>query len=414
MSRLRTPPGIGDAPSLTAADPGRVAATVVVPPLLAEALIAVGNLTGGGALAVRLTGIAAAAAAVLSMVVRPLLGAVAQARITAADVEELLLDERANRDFRERFDRAVAGAEAEPVALRTGMRAVTELLADHDVTLLLTAPDQPRVAWSVRLANGALLPAEPVAGLPGCVALSSGTTTSTASSQALGACPHLGDQGAEVSAVCIPLRLGDRTLGTVCITGAPGEGPTGDRLRTVEWVVERTGARVAEQRRQRGPSTPGPQDPVTGLPTDVALRSHLRELVRALTPFCMAVVRIDGDEEYRAAHAVDHDDALRLLADTLVTTLRPDDVVCRLDGSRFGAVLQACNAQQATAAMERVREALVLTLTFEGVEHFTCSAGIVESQRATSLEQTVNLADAACVAANLQGGNRVAVADLPA
>ncbi len=149
---------------------------------------------------------------------------------------------------------------------------------------------------------------------------------------------------------------------------------------------------------------------MTGLPTDVALRSHLRDLVRAHTGFCMAVVRMDGAEDYQAAHAGDHDEALRLLADALVSTLRPDDVVCRLEGSRFAAVLESCSAGQASAAMERVREALVLSLTLEQVEHFTCSVGIVESHRATSLDETVNLADAASEAANLQGGNRVAVA----
>lgn len=401
---------IDDRASLAGADPVRVIASVVAAPLLAEAVIAIGDLEGGVALVIRLAGIVAAAAAVISLVVRPLLAAVAQARIVATDIEEQLLDERADRDFRDRFDRAITTCDTEPSALRIGLRAVTELLPDHEVALLLVAPDQPRVAWSVRMSDGSMRPAEPVPGTPGCVALSSGATASSNTSGAVGACAHLADTDVEVSSVCIPFRLGDRLLGTVCVTSAPGELPDARALSSVEWVVERTGARVAERRRLRGPSTPGPEDPVTGLPTEVALRSHLRDLVRAHTPFCMAVVRMDGEEDYRAEHPGDHDEALRLLADAVVSTLRPDDVVCRLDGSRFAAVLQSCTARQASAAMERVREALVLSLTLEQVEHFTCSVGIVESHRATSLDETVNLADAASEAANLQGGNRVAVA----
>jgi diguanylate cyclase (GGDEF)-like protein len=208
------------------------------------------------------------------------------------------------------------------------------------------------------------------------------------------------------------VRIGDRLLGVVCVTGAPGEVPRDETMRGVEWVVDRTAARVTEQRRSRGPSTPGPEDPITSLPTEPALRHHLRELVRALTPFSVAVATVDGAELFRDEHGLEeYDDALRLLADTLVATLRPDDVVCRLDGARFAAVLVHCDSDQASAAMERVRESLVLAIAEEDAPHFSCSAGIVESHRATSLEQIVELADAACMAANLQGGNRVALAD---
>ncbi len=398
--------------SLRGADPVRVIVAVAGPPLLAEAVVTLGDLAGAPALILRLAGITFAAAAVMSLVVRPLLAAVAQARLAAGDLEELLLDERAARDFRDRFDRAITMSEAEPAALRTGVRAVTELLPEYDVVLLLTTPDEPRVGWAARVADGTLQPAEPVPGLPGCAALTSGATVVTATSRALDACPHLDDPVVEVSAACLPLRMGDRVLGVVCVTGPAGEVPDPDRLATAEWVVDRTGARVAEQRRLKGPSTAGPEDPVTGLPTEVALRHHLRDLVRALTPFCVAVVQLDGPDRYARDHGEEeYDDALRLVAETLVTTLRPDDIVCRLDGARFATVLQQCSADQATAALERARENLVLALAEEGAPHFTCSTGIVESGRATSLDEIVTLADAASEAAHLQGGNRVTLSD---
>ena len=105
------------------------------------------------------------------------------------------------------------------------------------------------------------------------------------------------------------------------------------------------------------------------------------------------------------------DAALRTLADVLCATLRPDDVICRLDGARFAAVLHGCTADQATAALERVRESLVLALADEPDEHpVTFSAGVVASQRATSLGQIVELAEAACERAMVAGGNRVTAA----
>jgi diguanylate cyclase (GGDEF)-like protein len=394
------------------AEPVRVIACVAAPPLVAEAVVAAAGLDGVVALLVRLAGIAFAAAAVMSLVVRPLLSSVAASRIAAADAESDLATERASRAFRDRFDQAIATTDAEPAALRTGLRAVMELVPDHEVTLLLSAPDEPRIGWSVRLVDGALQPAQPMPGLPGCRALATGAATVAETSHAHDACAHLVDPTVEISAVCLPFRLTERPLGVVCITGAPGEVPDAETLAAATWVVDRTAARVAEQRRLRGPSTPGPEDPVTALPTDVALRSHLRDMVRSLTPFCVAVVTVDGAEGYRSEYGdEEYDDALRLVADTLVTTLRPDDVVCRLEGARFAAVLSQCNGDQAAAAMERARESLVLALAMEGAPHFTCSAGIVESHRAGSLDELVTLADAACEAAHLRGGNRVSLSD---
>jgi diguanylate cyclase (GGDEF)-like protein len=405
------PPERRGTAGLDGADPVRVVAAVATAPLVAEAVVALADLDGAVALVVRLAGVVAAVLATTSFVVRPLLRAAARARMTASDLGAELAEERAARDFRDRFDRAIGAADGEPAALRTGLRAVMEVVPEHDVSLLLAAPGEDRLAWAVRMANGTLQPAEPIPHRPACHALGTGTTTVTPSSVALDACPHLGDPALEVSSVCVPFRLGDRSLGSVCVTGPPGEPPGEDAIRTIGWVVDRTAARVAEQRRSRGPAVPGPLDPVTGLPTEPALRGRLRDLVRSLTPFSVAVVRLDGEEAYRTEHGAGVDDALRLLAGMLTTTLRPDDVVCRLDGARFAAVLERCTADQASAAMERVRESLVLALTLDDVAHFTCSAGIVESHRATSLDETVALADAACDVALLRGGNRVSLAD---
>jgi len=391
--------------------PLRLTASIGGPVLVVAAILTLVEVSAVVSAILVLVAVIAAVALARRFVVRPMIDEVVRTRLERRAMERELAGERADRELRDRLERALRLTAAEPATLRTGLRAIAELVPESDVSLLLNVPDEPRVGWEVRLVDGALEPAVPLEGTPNCVALSESRTTMTMSSSTLDACAHLQDPLVDVSAVCVPLRLGDRALGTVCIRSAPGEAPRPRVVEQVEWAVERTGVRVAEQRLLRGPSMAGRPDPVTGLPGPAALRHQLRDLVRTLSPFCVAVVSIDAYEQMHYDRGESSaEDALRLIADVLSTTLRPDDLVCRIDGPRFAIVLAECSAGQATAAMERTRESLALLLAAEGDAPFTCSAGIVESHRATSLEQILDLATTACVDAHSAGGNRVGLA----
>ena len=396
---------------MAGSEPIRVVLAVVGPPAVAEMLEAFADLSGDKAVVVHTAGWLLAVTATIVFIVRPLVAELVTTRLARDDLSQELQAERSDRDFRSRFERALAQTDAEPAALRTALRAVKELYPDADTTLLLAVPDEPRVGWTVRLLDGQLLPARPIPDTPGCAALAANDTTSTTSSTNLGACAHLQDPTMEVSGTCIPLRLGDRVLGVISLLGAPGERIPTATLQTLEWVVDHTGARIAEQRRLRGPSTAGREDPVTGLPGASSLDRNLREMIRSLTPFCVAILDIDDFADVRLQYGDDEaDETLRLMADTLRLTLRPDDLVCRLDGARFGVILTNCAAPQASAALERVREALVLAITADEGPHFTFSAGVVESYRATSIEDLLEQARAASKEAHANGGNRVAIA----
>jgi diguanylate cyclase len=231
-------------------------------------------------------------------------------------------------------------------------------------------------------------------------------------SSSLDACDHIEDPEMAVSALCIPLRLDDRVLGVVSIVGAPGESPDDHTVRLIEWLVERTGVRVSEQRRLHGRSVMVREDVVTGLPGAQTLNRNLRETIRSLVPFCLAIVDVDDYEGLLHLHPGEEtDDALRMLAETLRLTLRPDDIVCRIDGGQFGVLLANCTGNQASLALERVREALVLALSVEGGVPFTFSAGVVESHRGTSIEDLLERAALAAGEAHRGGGNRVAVSE---
>lgn len=409
-------------------------------PLVAVALAL---LAGAGSVGVAVAAAAGAALAVpitVRTVLAPMAHRVVDAHLAGADARADLDALRRTVAIRDRFDDAVAAEGAEAAVLRLLVSAALEVTPDADVSLLLSLPDEPRVAWSVRSAGDRLLPAEPVPERPSCVALATGRTAVAPSSTEMGACGHLresadgvhdlddgldpGEDGVgsaseeltweptEVAALCLPLVIGERNLGVLCVTTAPGELPDRDRQATLEHVVHVGSARLESLRQRRGPSTPGPTDPVTGLPTEVALRARAGELTRSHQPWCLAVLRVDGADEFRNLHGPrTWDDAMRLIADTTSTALRPDDVVVRLDGERVAAVLSGCSTAQAAAALERARESLVLAHTMAGIEHFTCSVGLVDGTRATSVDDGIRLADAAGHAALLQGGNRVVVAD---
>ncbi len=382
---------------------------VLAPPALAGAVVVLARPSAPLTALVLLTGTALSALALVLAVVQPLRAAVARARLQSNELEVELVAERSAHDVQDRLDRALPMSDGEPATLRTGLRAVGELMADHEVALLLHVPGEQRIGWQLRLADGVLEEARPVAGTPGCAALRSGTTVAAARSTALDACAHLQDGGLECSALCVPLRAGEQVVGVICVQGAPGELPDASARRRLDWVAQRIGARVAEQRAAHGPVGTGRPDPLTGLPTRLVLREQLRQLVRSLSPFCVAVLEIDEHDGLPTDDAADA--ALRTVADVLCATLRPDDVICRLDGARFAAVLNGCTAEQATSALERVRESLVLALTEDHNEHpVTFSAGIVASEQATSLGQVVELAEQACEQAGIAGGNRVTLA----
>ncbi len=268
---------------------------MAAPPVLA-ALVAAGiDAPAWATVTAVVLGALAAAALTLHFVVRPLGHLVATARLDAADLGAATEHLRGLLEVRDRFEAAAVAVDAEPTLLRLAVRAVHEIVQDHDVALLLSLPEEHRVAWRVRSLDGELLPAEPAPSRPGCTALATERTAIADSIHRLGACEHLqGPDADDVSAVCIPLRLGDRSLGSVCVTGPPGEVPSADDVAALEHLVTTTGRRLGELRHRHGPSTPGPTDPVTGLPGEAALRSRAGELVRSQIPYCVAILRIDG------------------------------------------------------------------------------------------------------------------------
>lgn len=319
--------------------------------------------------------------------------------------------------FRDRVDQSLRASTSESATIEIMLRAVAEVLPDSDVSMLLNLPNESKVGWRVELAGGTLRAAVPVPGTPTCLAFTSLSTIITPSSTAIDACEHLRSSGDESDApganasTCVPLRLGDRTLGAVNAQCAPGQPPTQSAIERIEWTVSASAVRIAEKRLQRGPSHAGTTDPVTGLPGQPAMRNQVKDLIRTLVPFCLAIVSVDRFEEIRYGEGDEAAEiALGFVADALTSTLRPDDFVSRIGESSFGVVLADCGSRQATAVIERTRESLALLLALESETVFTCSAGVVESHQGTSIDELMSMAMTAAEQAAAAGGNRVQLA----
>jgi diguanylate cyclase (GGDEF)-like protein len=153
-------------------------------------------------------------------------------------------------------------------------------------------------------------------------------------------------------------------------------------------------------------------DPLTGLPDRRAAIDIVRRKLGHGENFSLALCDVDHFRVYNARHSsLVGDAALRLLAEILVRTLRPGDVIARHDGEQFLLVLDGIPAPDAVKAVERVREMLVITQATRPEPAFTVSFGVVDSAQGNSVEELLQGAGDALDAAKHSGRNRVVAAD---
>jgi diguanylate cyclase (GGDEF)-like protein len=145
-------------------------------------------------------------------------------------------------------------------------------------------------------------------------------------------------------------------------------------------------------------------DALTQLPNRRAFRARLREEMaraqRTQAPLVLSMMDIDHFKNFNDVHGHPGGDAfLKEAANAWRMVLRPTDFLARIGGEEFAVLLTDCPAQEASALINRLREATPM--------HQTISAGtalFVPGDTAHSLYQR---ADEALYRAKREGRNRV-------
>lgn len=213
--------------------------------------------------------------------------------------------------------------------------------------------------------------------------------------------------------VSVPLYRGQEQVGSLDLLGRAGQRWSPAQLGLVRTASGALGSALGasfELRRLR--EQPG-RDAVTGLPDARAFGARLiEELARARRHgLPLAVVQFDLDHfgalNERYGRQIG-DEVLAEAALVLRLTLRESDVLARLGGDAFAALLPEADAAPARRAAERVRRALE-EHHFPRVSRVSVSAGIATSPRdGVEAVELMEAMDRALSLAKKSGRRRVA------
>ena len=176
---------------------------------------------------------------------------------------------------------------------------------------------------------------------------------------------------------------------------------------------------MAKERTEHRHKTAALVDPLTGIANRRGFLAESERLQAGHRPGALpsAVLLIDLDKfksvNDRFGHAVG-DQVLRLFAETFSAAVRPSDVVGRLGGEEFGAVLLNVGRERALAIAERVRSKFAeAARVVEGRPvGATVSVGLALSEQAAlDLVDLLGQADQALYRAKDLGRNRTEIAE---
>ncbi len=132
------------------------------------------------------------------------------------------------------------------------------------------------------------------------------------------------------------------------------------------------------------------------------------------SPLAIILFDLDGFKSINDTFGHGHgDEVLKLFGNAALKTLRSSDLIGRVGGEEFGALLPGASVGAAYVAAERIRTAFADACSRYGTGQIraTVSAGIAEAQTGSTLDALVQAADLALYRAKLQGRNRVEVAE---
>jgi diguanylate cyclase (GGDEF)-like protein len=290
------------------------------------------------------------------------------------------------REFETRLGNALEMAANEWEVLSVTGRAVTSLVGDERVEILLA--DNSNAHLERALVSGADPdgPGCPVQSPSQCVAARRGQTQVFSDSDALDACPHLqGREYGRCSAVCVPVSIMGRTTGVVHWAGAVSGRPDRQVVDQLEVLANQSGARIGMIRVVAESQLQATTDHLTGLLNRRAFEAKIRDLNHNETPFSLVMADLDHFKQLNDTHGHDAGDrALRVFVSVLRSELRPGDLACRYGGEEFVLALPNCDGASAARVCDRIREALALAGLDGSIPVFTCSFGVAPPRASTA------------------------------
>jgi diguanylate cyclase (GGDEF)-like protein len=181
--------------------------------------------------------------------------------------------------------------------------------------------------------------------------------------------------------------------------------------------IRNTNEIVAENlEHQHGFSGDAMVDELTGLYnqqwTQEKFDRHLRRAIVGKKPSCLLLLEVDQLKEFTRRHGqLGGDQALRDIAHTILSCLRPDDQAGRHSGGRFAVFLSNTSLPDAGTAAERLRSAVsespVVLPSGDALPSITSSIGISQARPDDTLAGLFIRADEALQLAKDSGGNCV-------
>ena len=319
--------------------------------------------------------------------------------------ERQMRAEARRREFATRLSKALEMARNEPDALDATARALSRVVPGAPAELLLADNSRAHLERMAISAPDGEAPGCPVDSPDACVAARSGQTEVFADSEDLDACPRLrGRPGGACSAVCVPVAIMGRSVGVVHVTAAVGQSMRDEAVDELQILANQVGNRLGMLRVMAETQLQAATDGLTGLLNRRSLENEVRTMRRSGTSFVFVMADLDHFKPLNDTHGHETGDrTLRAFAQTLRAALRAEDLVSRYGGDEFGIVMPSCTVDEAVAAMERVREQLVLALRPGDAPSVTASFGVAISDGLSDFEEIVARADRALYRGKVRG-----------
>ncbi|MBF0269303.1 MAG: GGDEF domain-containing protein [Alphaproteobacteria bacterium] len=158
-------------------------------------------------------------------------------------------------------------------------------------------------------------------------------------------------------------------------------------------------------------------DALTGIANrklfDIALRESAMQIMETGEPLCLAMIDIDFFKKFNDTYGHQMgDQVLKLVARTLVDSVKGQDTAARYGGEEFSVIFPKTELKSALAAGENIRnnvanKQVTNKRTGQSLGQITLSIGVAEYVLGEPLSQLIQRADEALYLAKRSGRNRV-------